>query len=445
VIAEVIQRKGQDSFKRLSAYVLNERDGGRSDPVDWKLAEYILDRGKPGEKVASHRITNCLATDAGFAVKECLALAARNTRSTKDKSYHLVVSFPVAERPTDTQMIDIENTLVKAAGFEGHKRISAVHQNTDNWHLHVAIVTVHPKTLRNVTPYYDHYKLQQACIDLEQKHNLTPTHHAPSPAAARGRAGSGIEAHTGRISFAKWVMEHAVVPVREAVSKAACWADVHAALQDYGLAIKPHGAGLAVVNQTNTQNAMKASAIDRSLSLKALTDRLGPFEPATETAGKAPIMQYVGLPRGADPGLWARYQAERQQTMAARTQALAELHAAQIDYTRRLNGWYRERHANARAAHLNLGDRLATRRTLETEFDADHARRRRDAAEARKQAKAKHSAIAWETFLAREGSRGDLAAMKTLEQRIDMLIVRDQEAGQTINDTGRSVGLGRSG
>jgi hypothetical protein len=156
------------------------------------------------------------------------------------------------------------------------------------------------------------------------------------------------------------------------------------------------------------------------------------------------MMQYVGLPSGADPGLWARYRAERRQAMEARTQALAELRAAQLEYTRRLNLWYRERYADARAAHLNRGDRLATRRTLETEFNTDHARRKRDEAEARKQLRAKHAVLAWETFLAREGSCGDMAAMKILERQIEVLIQRE-ESGQTISEPGRDVGRGRSG
>jgi len=47
-----------------------------------------------------------------------------------------------------------------ALGFGEHQRVSAVHQNTDHWHLHVAINKVHPTTLRNVTPIRDHYRLQ---------------------------------------------------------------------------------------------------------------------------------------------------------------------------------------------------------------------------------------------------------------------------------------------
>lgn len=43
-------------------------------------------------------------------------------------------------------MEDIEVRRRGALGFAEHQRISAVHQNTENWHLHVAINKVHPGT-----------------------------------------------------------------------------------------------------------------------------------------------------------------------------------------------------------------------------------------------------------------------------------------------------------
>ena len=441
----IIRKSDKTDFKRLAAYVLNEKDGGNAHPLDWKLADYVMDRGGAGEKVASHRITNCISTDPGWAVAECLVLAAQNTRATKDKSYHLVISFPEGERPTNEQMADIEDTLVNAAGFEGHKRISAVHQNTDNWHLHVAIVTVHPKTLRNVTPYYDHYRLQEACEALEIKHNLTRTRHSPSPQRALNGKASALEAHAGRISFSRWVMENAAKPLTAEVAAAHSWAEVHAAMANYGVEIKLRGAGLVVANQTDTRSAMKASDIDRSLSFKALTDRLGPFEPAAAIlSGKEPAMRYTGVPHGAEPGLWERYRQERQAATEARQAALASLKAGHIQYAQDLNVWYRKRHAAAKTAHLNRGDRISTRRVLETEFAADHAKRKAREIEDRKAVKAGHKIPAWEDFLTREGSRGDQAAMKTLERRVEALIKAEAELTRADQNRDRGAGQGRA-
>jgi hypothetical protein len=93
--------------------------------------------------LAEPRATNCHTDDPGWVVKEILATQARNTRSLGEKSYHLVVSFPEGEKPTREQIEDIEDRLCAALGFEEHQRVSAVHQNTDNWHFRIAINKVH--------------------------------------------------------------------------------------------------------------------------------------------------------------------------------------------------------------------------------------------------------------------------------------------------------------
>ena len=296
--------------------MIGARDGGRGSPVDWKLGHYILDDAHGGEKVAWAHATNCQSDDLGTAVTEIIATQERNRTSQIDKSYHLVVSFPVGERPTREQMEDIERELCDAIGFGEHQRVAAVHQNTDNWHMHIAINRVHPTTLRAIEPHRDHFKLQEACAELEIKHGLTVTRHTPSPERAHAKAAE-LEAHTGRMSFARWVAEHAAVPLKARSAEAKTWADLHAAMADYGLVIKPRGAGLIVSNADGTVR-MKASAIDRALSFKALTDRFGAYEPPG-TPAREPIMQYTGMPRGADPSLWERYRREREQAEAARS------------------------------------------------------------------------------------------------------------------------------
>lgn len=78
-----------------------------------------------------------------------------NTRSKSDKNYHLIVSFPVGEKPSEEVLIDIENNLVDKIGLGDHQRISIVHNDTDHFHFHVLINKVHPITKNNVEPYYD--------------------------------------------------------------------------------------------------------------------------------------------------------------------------------------------------------------------------------------------------------------------------------------------------
>jgi hypothetical protein len=208
IAKRIARKKGTSDYARLARYVVAGLGG--ADPASWgRLGSYVLDEAHGGEKVAWSHVTNCWSSDPGWAVKEIEATQARNTRSTADKSYHLVLSFPEGERPSREQLEDIEDRVCEALGFGEHQRISAVHQDTDHWHVHVAINKVHPRTFRNVEPWYDHYRLQEVCAELEIRHGLVRTNHTPGrERGPRGHA-ADMEAYQGRDSFLRWVKDQA--------------------------------------------------------------------------------------------------------------------------------------------------------------------------------------------------------------------------------------------
>ena len=131
---------------------------------------------------------------------------------------------------------------MQAIGFGAHQRVSAVHQNTDNWHLHVAINKVHPVTLRNVTPIRDHFRLQAACLELEIKHGLTQEPHTVDFAQSRERKARGraadFEARHGGQSFLAWTQEHARPALLAALEGGQGWQAMHRAAATYDLALK---------------------------------------------------------------------------------------------------------------------------------------------------------------------------------------------------------------
>lgn len=450
IAKRVLRKKGTGKFKALAAYVLDEKSGGRGDPVNWNLGQYILDADHAGEKVAWAHATNCATEDVGWAVKEILATQAANKTAKADKSYHLVVSFPAGERPTREQLEDIEQALCDAIGMGDHQRVAAVHQNTDNWHMHIAINRIHPKTLRAIEPYYDQYRLQEACVALEIKHGLEHDNHGPSPERPLGPAGATeMEAHAKRISFARWIKERAGKAIVEAAMTATSWEDMHRALAEYGLVIKPRGAGLIICHYQNDRIRIKASDVHRSLSLKALTDQLGPYQPAgLVISPQAPTVEYVGEPLGHDPavtGLWQRYQAERGLNLDGRAAAMAALRTGHATYTDELRAWHRQRWATARAQGLNRGDRISTYRHLKSQIHEDHARRRARERVERNQVKANNQVITWAGFLIREASRGDAAARSVLHQFVAKqtasLVVSgtEQEHGPSVKTKGAGI------
>ena len=339
VIAKRVPRpKGGSDFARLGRYVIDAR--GRIDPTTWetwaRVSDYVLDVAGSGVKVGAVRVTNCHTDDdPAAAALEVRAVQARNTRSKGDKTYHLVVAFPPGERPTAEQFRDVEDTLCAAIGLADHQRLSAVHTDRDHLHLHIAINTVHPRTFRNITPYYDHRRLMDACERLEIKHGLARTNHGadaawalgldrghadgqgshtPEPAQSAaastpGRAGE-MEAHGRRESFRSWVLTHAAVDLRAAVRDARDWPALHRGLARFDLEIRPRGAGLVIVprvppaeagDRRSSVVAIKASDVDRGLSAQALTRRFGPYEPPTaEVRTLTPEQRYVAGPLAAE-------------------------------------------------------------------------------------------------------------------------------------------------
>lgn len=176
IAKRIASSRGTSSAGRLVRYVVAAKGG--IEPETWaRTADYILDTRDGGEKVAGVRVTNCHASDAADATREILITQAGNTRSTNDKTYHLVFAFPDGERPADAQLHDMEDYLVAAIGLGHHQRISAVHIDTNYLHVHVAINKVDPNTHNVIEPYYDKRALMEACDELEKRYGLTPTNH----------------------------------------------------------------------------------------------------------------------------------------------------------------------------------------------------------------------------------------------------------------------------
>jgi hypothetical protein len=431
IAKRVLTPKGGSGYQRLSGYVLNVRQEHRetTDPASWtRLGAYILDTPHAGEKVAWARATNCGHDDLGWAVKHVLSVQDQNTRSKSDKSYHLVVSFPEGERPRRAQMEDIEDRLCDALGFGEHQRVSAVHQNTDNWHLHVAINKVHPITLRNVTPIRDHFRLQAACVELEIKHALTQEPHTVNFAQSRERKARGraadFEARHGGQSFLAWTQEHARPALLAALGAGqGGWQAMHQVAAAYDLDLKLRGAGLVISHRSDGRLHIKASDVDRGLSFKALTDRLGPFQPSSEQAqARKPGARYERPAPSGD--LYEAFQRERDATNRARDAAMASLTERHRAHGRELSDWYRQRLRQERTQGLKGALRRESFQHIVAERDKDRTARVDREREERRQTRAAHSIPNWQGYLEAQASKGNeqaLAALRFRQRRIRQL------------------------
>lgn len=457
MIAHRIPKKsGRDSFGRLGCYVLDLKSPDDPKAFD-RLAGYVVDREGDGERVVGARVTNCGSEDLEMAIAQIEATQAMNKRSKADKSYHLVISFPEGERPTLEQLHDIEDRLCEAIGLADHQRISAIHDDTDNLHVHVAINKVHPETFNNVEPYYDHPKLMAACVELEIKHGLIRVNHgveAERDAGANVRDGAvKMEEHSGRESLASWIEKNAKGALVVAGATAPDWAALHAAFAEHGLTLKARGAGF-VIGADQSKAHVKASSVDASLAFKVLVGRLGAFEPAPsqerqergqEGQERAPGGKgYEAGPKqrgGATQALYARFKEQRGVTESARTQAFANVALDHATDQRKISRDYRQMRADTRANRaLPPHIKRKSLRDMELDLIRQKAERKAQAVAERAEIRRAYPLPTWQGFLEREASRGDEAAVSVLRSHMirrepgagDILTAKDREAARHV-------------
>jgi hypothetical protein len=427
MIAKRVMRGPSAKFRKLGSYILNPAKIPQSPSPppssEWRrTTDYILDIAGGGSRTVGVRITNCASVETEWAIREIELTQSMNQRAKGSRTYHLVVSFPAGERPTEEQLIDIENELGAAIGLGSHQRISAVHTDTDHLHIHVAINQIHPQTYNCVEPWYDKAKLMKACERLEVKHGLQRTYHGKSVESGRMSAGAvAMEQHRGVQSLQSWIRQEALPHIGPALEKAQCWQDAHALLARYDLEILPRGAGLIIKTRRGPAR-VKASSIDRALSAKSLTARLGAFVPPDPTR-KLPRKQRSYRRRAVHTGddvnrLWTEYQQARQDAIAKRRTVLAEIDQRIRQRRQVIYDWYSDRRDDIHGYRgLTKLGRESEFNSLELEFVTDLAKLDQEVKNERARARRVNTPPSWIGFLRERSASGDPAARSALQKQ----------------------------
>ena len=293
------------------------RSLGKSDFAG--LANYITDAQSKDHRLGHVQATNCEAGSIQDAITEVLATQHTNTRAKGDKTYHLIVSFRAGEQPSADTLRAIEERICAGLGYGEHQRISAVHNDTDNLHIHIAINKIHPTRHTMHEPYYPHRALAELCTALERDYGLERDNHEPRKRGAEGRA-ADMERHAGVESLVGWIKRECLDEIKGAQS----WQELHQVMRDNGLELRVRANGL--VFEAGDGTMVKASTVARDLSKPSLEARLGPFEASPERqAQTAAKRQYRKDPirlRVNTVELYAKYKAEQQTLTTARGQAL---------------------------------------------------------------------------------------------------------------------------
>lgn len=252
IVYEVPKKSGtQGSFTGLMKYLTN-------------------DQGNQA-RVGDIALSNLVSEDVRMACIEATAIQKMNTRAKSDKTLHLVMSFPSGEKPSSEILKKCEEQVIKELGVNDYQRISVVHGDTDNLHVHIVINKIHPKTHNINEPYQSYKKLAKASVECEERFGLRRDNHEFVRANVENRI-EKIEIHKGEEALCS-----AIRTLGSRLSKAQSWKEFHEILSENKYGVKIRANGLVFFDYQG--NHVKASTVDRIFSKKKLEDKLGEFVP----------------------------------------------------------------------------------------------------------------------------------------------------------------------
>ena len=382
-----------------------------------RLVDYISDEQDKTHRVGQVKSVNCHAATIDAAIIEVLATQQQNTRATGDKTYHLLVSFREGEAVDDDTLSKIEAELCEAIGFGEHQRISAVHRDTDNLHIHIAINKIHPEKLTMVEPFGAYRVMGETCERLENQYGLEKDNHITKQREGLSRA-QDMEAHSGQKSLISWTREQC----GEALEGAQSWDDVHQVLKEHSLHMQLRGNGLVITSDSDV--SIKASSVSRALSKPALEKRLGEFVGGETHQGqeggesstkgrynKQPIELKVDT-----TVLYQRYQQQASQSEQHVNQALALVMTTKgrklkaLDLANKLKRFAISQETN-----------FITRKMLYTlHFNSVKKQQQKiqqTAASAKKKVYGQHRKLTWADWLKQQALQGNNEALTALQAR----------------------------
>jgi hypothetical protein len=229
------------------------------------------------------------------------AVAAQNARVV-DPVYHVILSWPGGEHPTDEQAFVCGDHAIASVGMGGHQHVYAIHRDTENVHMHIAVSRINPVSYKAVYPSRDFYKLDRAMRELELRfgwrHDKGPyavferdgrvivdwASAAPETKGRMPSAARDMERHGDQESLFSYARGKPRQELINALSDPGLtWQQLHAILGKFGLALKEKGRGFAIYDATTDKLnesplSVKASDVHEELSKARLVSRLGDFE-----------------------------------------------------------------------------------------------------------------------------------------------------------------------
>ena len=377
------------------------------------LVDYLTNTQGRQERVGEITVSNCHSDRPDAASLEMLNTQSLNTRAQSDKTYHLIVSFRPGERPSAETLRAIEARVCQRLGFGEHQRVSVLHHDTNNVHLHLAINKIHPTRYTLHEPYKAYRAFGELCDSLEEVFHLEQDNHQVRKTGGENRA-SDMERQAGTESLIGWMQRDCLGELRSAHS----WSELHQVLHHHGLAIQPRGQGLVITDGQGT--FVRASSVARDLSKMSLERRLGRFQPPGVVQTAKPTRRYEPKPvrsRMDTRALYERYQQDRlarAQARAVAMQVARTRKAHSIDAVKRAGQMKRD------TIKLTMRGRITKKllyakvsQTLRSDLRQIVDRHRRDCVAITEL----HKKLTWADWLRQQALGGDQEALRALRAR----------------------------
>ena len=260
-----------------------------------RLMYYIAAPGKE-EKTLYTGSVNMESPDSDLErqVREMENLAEANLRC-KDPVFHAVISFNEGECPTQKQCDEAVRIYMLEHGMENCEAYWGLHQNTDNFHIHVYINRIDPLTYQAAPTYFYKKANERAArkIEIAQGWEIEKTGRyevidgevveKPRDEIEKDhtlpKGARDTETYTGEKSMIRMVRENA--NVMDLLFNAKSWQELHEGLFKAGMKImkKNVGGGVIVIRFPEGEKGIKISSVSQKLSMKKLEAKLGQFVP----------------------------------------------------------------------------------------------------------------------------------------------------------------------
>lgn len=309
---------------------------------------YYLKHGRDNllteERVQSAFTFNCIGEEPDEVIAEMRATAKLNTRSKKEKFAHFILSLSPGEHITEENWKYCATQLMETLGLKDHQALAYIHKDTDSEHIHLVVNLINPHTLNKNILSYEYKKIGTIAAKLEKELNITEINHAQINSEAE-RIAQSIETLSGETSFISYMLSF-----KDELLTCTSWNELHSICKLHNVKIEKTGRGITfttIVDQNKL--TVKASTVDRELSLFKLQEKLGSYQPISDdTENLKPEQSFKQEPTGYSidkekiKQLYKLYKEDTKKTRGIKLSLIAKERAQYLANKKQLSDWKRQ-------------------------------------------------------------------------------------------------------